>query len=253
MSVAVASNESLVLQGPLGLIAPPNIAIECDAFQGTLGALIKCVLHQKIDLWDIPLQPICQAYVEYLLETDENDVDGASTAMVAMAYLIERKAFRLIPLPEPSEEDLLEGLYEGPEIIDFQEALLSLEERFEERQNLFFRSVDVRHEYEIPVSLGKITVADLGRALENLLAKAQEETTVMMSRPRRSLAEQMRVVERCLSHEPRPLETLVEGEFTRAEALWWFLALLELIRLSQAWVELGPDGQVLFSRPAIEG
>ena len=253
MALALAPHEPLVMQGPLGLIAPPEIAIECAAFQGTLGTLIKCVLAQKVDLWEIPLHPICQAYVEYLLETDESDVDGAATAMVAMAYLVERKAFRLIPLPEPAEEDLLEGLYDGPEILDFREALLCLEERFEDRQNLFFRSVDVRREYEIPVELGKVTVADLGRALENLLAKAKDEPVVMLGRPRRSLTEQMRVVERCLSLEPRPLEILVEGEFTRTEVLWWFLALLELIRLSQAWVEMSPDGVVLFSLRAVEG
>lgn len=246
MSVAIVPNETLTLQGPLGLIAPPDIAIECAAFSGTLGMLIKCVLHQRVDLWDIPLHPICQAYVEYLLETNENDVDGASTALVAMAYLIERKAHRLIPVPEVVEDEL-ENLYSGPEIIDFQSALLSLESRFEERQHLFFRTADVRHEYEIPVTLGKVGPADLGRALESLLAKAKADPPVMLGRARRSLADQMRVVARCLTASPTTLVDLVEGEFSRSEALWWFLALLELIRLDQARVEMNATGDVLFS------
>lgn len=234
-------------QGPLGMIAPPEIAIQCEAFEGTLGTLIKCVLNQKVDLWDIPLHPICQAYVDYLLERPDEDVDSVSSALLAMAYLVERKAYRLIPLPESTEED--EALpYDGPGLEYFQPALLGLEENFEERQRLFFRSADAREEYEIPLDLGKVTVMDLGRALEALLEKAVEEPKVVQfGRPRRSLSEQMKVVARCLDGAPRPLDQLVEGEFTRTEALWWFLALLELIRVSTAFVTLGQDGELLFA------
>jgi hypothetical protein len=35
------------------------------------------------------------------------------------------------------------------------------------------------------------------------------------------------------------------GDFTRSEVVWWFLALLELIRLGQARVDL-KDGDVRF-------
>ncbi len=235
------------MQGPLGLIAPPEIAIDCEAFTGTLGTLIRCVLHQKVDLWDIPLRPICQAFLDYVLESQTEDVDSAATALLAMAFLVERKAFRLLPLPEV-EAEFEDEVYAGPEILDFKEALNVLEARFEERQDLFFRSVDMRHEYEVPVELGSVTTADLGRALQTLLDKAVDEPNLMMSKPRRSLAEQMRIVDRCLGIKPMPLVELVEGVFNRQEALWWFLALLELMRLGTAGALMSEDGEVRFHR-----
>ncbi|MCC7102341.1 MAG: segregation/condensation protein A [Fimbriimonadaceae bacterium] len=246
MALALAP-ETTRWQGPFGLVPPPEIAIQCEAFNGTLETLIKCVIQQKVDLWDIPLHPICLAYVDYLLDQPDEDVDSVSSAMLAMAYLLERKAHRLLPLPEPIEE--LDGLaYEGPGLEFYQPVLLGLEESFEERQRLFFRSADAREDYEIPIDLGKITTSDLGRALEALLDKAVPELPhVSFGRPRRSLADQMKIVARCLSESPRALPDLVEGEFTRGEALWWFLALLELIRLSAAVVMLGQDGSLLFS------
>lgn len=250
MATALATAEPILFQGPLGLMAPPEISIECDAFQGTLGTLLRCVVHQKIDLWDIPLHPICQAYLDYLVESDHGDVEGASAALVAMAYLVERKAFRLLPLPEPEPDEDWADAYDGPEILDFREVLMSLEERFEARQGLFFRASEVKVDYELPVEIGKVTVADLSRALETLLAKAKDEPEALLARPRRSLAEQMKIVARCLTLEPRPLVALVEGEFTRAEAMWWFLALLELIRLGEATVTL--DGEALFARMVVE-
>lgn len=246
MALALAP-ESPRWLGPLGLIAPPEIAIQCEAFEGTLGTLIKCALQQKVDLWDIPLHPICQAYVDYLLERPDEDADSVSSALLAMAYLVERKAFRLLPLPGCGEE-LDDIPYDGPGLDYYQPALLGLEESFEERQRLFFRSTDARDDYEIPLDLGKVTTLDLGRALESLLERAVEVTPqVNFGRPRRSLSEQMQIVGRCLLAEPKALVELVEGEFTRTEALWWFLALLELIRLSLAIVTLGPDGALLFS------
>ena len=42
-------------------------------------------------------------------------------------------------------------------------------------------------------------------------------------------------------------DEIATGEFTRSEVVWWFLALLELIRLGQAMVTL-KDGDVRFKR-----
>lgn len=235
----------------MGLIAPPEIAIECGAFTGTLGTLVRCVMQQKIDLWEIPLYPVCQAYLAYLTEASPDDWDGSSTALLAMSYLVERKAFRLLPLPEPEPEEWDDAVYEGPEILDFREVLLALEERFESRQNLFFRTSDPRGEYEIPFDLGRVTVDDLGRALQSLLNRATESPEFLVSKPRRSLAEQMEVVERRLSPEPQDLLALMEGEFTKEEAMWWFLALLELIRLGKGQAVCQEDGVVRFWRPEV--
>lgn len=246
----VRAKETLVFQGPLGLTAPPEIAIECEAYTGSLGALVRCVLHQKVDLYDIPMLPICQAYAEYVMGSDSEDLEGATTALIAIAYLVERKAHRLLPMPEPEElEDELH-VYDGPGILDFQTALKSLSLSFEDRQELFFRSAGEPN-YEIPFEIKGVNGNDLARALEALLERATQQPEVFLSRPRRSLAEMMQVVARCLSQDQRSLVDLVEGEYTRVEALWWFLALLELIRLGTAGVSVLENGEVRFYLMAV--
>lgn len=235
----------VVYGGPLGFAAPPEIAIECDAFSGSLATLVKCVANQKLDLCEVPLWPICEAFLDYLRESNLDDVEGASTALVAMAYLVERKAYRLLPIPPKADEEELGPDFSGPSILEYHDVLEELDAYVGHREDLFFRSTG-SEEYELPVELGKVSVDDLSRALESLLKRAVQKEDVIVGRPRRSLADQMNVVQQCLPFDPAPLEDIVQGEFTRTEAVWWFLALLELIRTGCASVDLSESGQVVF-------
>ena len=57
----------------------------------------------------------------------------------------------------------------------------------------------------------------------------------------------MVIVLKALPGEFQTLDEIVTGEFTRSEVVWWFLALLELIRLGQALVKI-EEGEVRFAR-----
>lgn len=237
--------------GPLGVIAPPDIQIACEAFQGTLAALFQCVRKHQIDLLDIPLGPICAAYVEYLVTTDQLDLESAAVAMGALAYLIERKAWALLPVPEedmPEHEEEWEAL--EPYAHVFAPAIDMLRERGSEREQTFFREPDGHSsEYKVPLELGEVTTEDLARALQRVLARAKPPEVEPLGKPRRSLAEQMVVVLRRLKSDAESLGDLLGESFTRTEVMWWFLALLELIRLGQARVTLREEDQeVMFHR-----
>jgi len=41
---------------------------------------------------------------------------------------------------------------------------------------------------------------------------------------------------------------MMEAPYTREEAVYWFLALLELIRLGQVAAQIFDDGEVAFAR-----
>jgi hypothetical protein len=60
----------------------------------------------------------------------------------------------------------------------------------------------------------------------------------------------MSIVLRALPEKFEPLESIVTGDYTRSEVVWWFLALLELIRLGQARVAV-EEGDVRFKRHAL--
>ena len=234
--------------GPLGLFAPPSIHIECEAFVGSLGTLFDCLRRPKVDLLDVPLFPICEAYTLYLVDHAGQDLEAAATAVAALAYLVERKAWLLIPAP-PEEEPEYE---DPPELIEptaheYAPAIELLSRRMQEREQRFFRAGEGELGYEIPFDLGEVTADDLARAFERLILRAQPEPPPSLGKPRRSLTEQMELVLRVVDRTWRPLDGLIESPFTRLEAVWWFLALLELIRLGQVAVRLD-EGEVVFRR-----
>lgn len=234
----------------------PDFLIELPTFSGSLGALFLCVKEKKIDLMGIPLAPICEAYFRHLIslagaEKGGPDIEGMAGGMAALAYMLEKKAWGLLPRAEPEPEAPDEAV-EKPEgwVHEFRPAIEALRLLHDERGQLFFRSPETQRPYELPFEMGDVTVNDLAAAFEKLMARAVPAEPERLDAPRRSITDQMIVVMRALKEEFLPLDELVTGEFTRSEAVWWFLALLELIRLGQAKLRLG-EGTVVFAKGGV--
>lgn len=234
---------------PTGVIAPSPIQVESPAFSGSLAMLFSFVRDRKVDLLEIPLFPICEAYFNYLIEADLADLDEAAAALAALAYLLERKAWALLPTPEPEPEEMEEPLeLAAPTVYEFDVVIDTLRQFHDERARRFFRPSETGPDpTDVPFNLGEITAEDLARAFEALMRRAQPDPMDMPAKPRRSLSEQMGVVLGSLTREWRTLDRLVTDPITRTEAVYWFLALLELIRLGQAAVRLENE-EVEFAR-----
>jgi len=232
----------------LGVVSPPPIHVTSPTFDGSLAMLFASVRERKIDLQEVPLFPVCEAYFAYLLEHEDADLDEAAAALSALSFLLERKAWGLLPTPEPEPEqdEPLELI--PPSVHEYESAIEALRIWHSERERRFFRADEPSPDsYEVPLSLGEVSALDLARAFERLLKRAQPEPIDSPSKPRKTLSDVMGQVLRALSTTFRPLEELIEEPFTRSDAVFWFLALLELIRLDQAKVK-AEDDDVLFAR-----
>jgi segregation and condensation protein A len=222
----------------LGIVAPPPLHIAAPAFEGSLATLLKCVRDHKVDLRDIPLAPVCEAYFEYLLSSATPDLDEAAAALVALAYLLERKAWVLLPVddPEPEVEEPLE--LPDPTVHEYDLAIEALKIWHEERSRVYFRSPEAGPDpYELPYTLANVKADDLARALERLLSRAVPAKVESLSKPRKTLSEVMRLVLSALTSTFKPLEELITAPYTREDAVYWFLAILELIRLGRVNVQ----------------
>ena len=198
---------------------------------------------------EVPLEPICEAYFEYLMSSPETNLDEAAAALTVLAYLLERKAWQLLPVDEDEEPEYEEPTaLPDPTAYEYSDVIQLLLGGHEERSKLFFRtSGPDPNLYEVPYTVGEVTIGDLARAFESLLRRAEPAQVELMSKPRKSLHEQMRVVLLALNKEFRPITSLFVGSYTRNDAVYWFLALLELIRLKQAAVKLEGE-EVLFAK-----
>jgi segregation and condensation protein A len=219
----------------LGLVAPPPIHIESPRFVGSLGTLFTCVRDHRVDLRDVPLLPICEAYMAYMLADSAPNLDEAAAALAALSYLLERKAWALLPglAPEPEAEEMAE--LPDPCAYQYWEAMGVMRAWYEERSRLFFRAPSLGpNAYELPYELEEITTAALAQALSEVLARMTPPQPPEIFRNRRSLAHQMGSVLLALSYNWRTLTDLVPPSSTREDAVYWFLSLLELMRLGQA-------------------
>lgn len=234
---------------PTGVIAPIPIHIETPVYSGSLSMLLGCVREHKVSLMDVPLLPICEAYFHYLIDNGETHLDEAAAALAALSYLLERKAWLLLPVEQPEPESVEDPMeLPEPTTYEFQEAIEALRMWEEERSQWYFRPLDAGPDpYELPYTLGDVSASDLARALERVLTRARPEPPQVLNKARRSLSEQMGIVIKRLSKEWSALEMLLEEPYTRADVVYFFLALLELIRLGQANVRLY-DGDVQFAR-----
>lgn len=251
--MAPRSNSKLLSAEPvvtaLGVVAPPPIHVQTEAFDGSLAMLFTCVREHKVQLLDIPLAPICEAYFEYILSSPNTSLDEAAAALVALAYLLERKAWLLLPVPEPEPEELdaLEPI--EPTVHEFTAAIEALRIWHSERESLFFRAPGAGpNPYELPYELEEVSPTDLARAFERLLARAEPELAIPPSRDVRSVADVIDAVLLAVSDTWRPLEELLPAHYTRTDAVYWFLAVLELIRLGQVAVRVSEDCGVEFAR-----
>lgn len=233
----------------LGVISPPPIHVQTPTFDGSLALLFTFVKDRRIDLLEVPLFPICEAYFAYLIASDDPCLDEAGAALGALAYLLERKAWRLLPGDE-AEPTVEEALELPPSTAhQYADAIEALRLWQEERARLFFRSPEAGpNPYELPYVLQNVQPQDLAASFERVLRRAQPEPFDALPRPPRSLAEQMSLVLRSITRAWTPMHALVPDPISRTDAVFWFLALLELMRIGQIVGRLRED-EVEFSRP----
>ncbi|GMV36121.1 MAG: hypothetical protein AMXMBFR61_06290 [Fimbriimonadales bacterium] len=212
--------------------------------------MIQLVRECRIELAGIPLAPICLEYVRYLEETGCSEIDKASAGMFGLAYLVERKAWGMIP-EEEEPEDLEPELSIEPTASIFAPAIEALAEAKERRELLFFRQhVAADGVYELPLDLSSVKTEDLVRALKRLLERAAEEPEGLPSGPRFSMAElTQRVLAAVTAESPVEFEKLLPEHYTRLDVVWHFLAVLESVRLGFCRVTVR-DERILLLSPA---
>jgi segregation and condensation protein A len=229
---------------PVGISTPPPLRVESEAFEGSLVTLFHLARDGRVDLTGIPLAPVCAAYTEYLADMSGDDVDSAGAALLALAYLVERKAWALLPIADPPPPQELPELPE-PTAHEYARAVDVLEEWHRERGRLFFRSADPSDAFEIPFDIGKVRPEDLARALDRLLSKAAPVDVAPLGKPRPSLADVMKGVIRKVRELGRStIEASLPEGYTRLDVVFVFLAVLELLRIGQIQAE-PIDGEIV--------
>src|SRR5262249_45771156 len=133
--------------------------VSTPVFEGPFDLLLHLILKEEVDLWEISLARIVDAFCVEVEQMERLDLDSTTEFLLIAATLVELKARRLLP---------------GRDDVDIDEELL----RFEERDLLLARLLECK------------TFQDAAKVLHTRLAEAARSIarTAGPEEPFRSLA-----------------------------------------------------------------
>jgi len=80
-----------------------TLDLDLEVFQGPFDLLLTLVLKEEIDLLEVDLAEVVIAYIDYLEEAGELDLEAATEFLVLIAALLELKSRLMLPREEEDE------------------------------------------------------------------------------------------------------------------------------------------------------
>lgn len=228
-----------------------TFVVTTPSFTGPVELLLQLISSHEVDLLDVPLAPVVDAFVAALKDQATTvEMEDLSEFLLIGSILVEMKSHRLLPGPENGEVDeefigweerdvLLARLLELRTYAALSDAFVSLFERAS-RSYPRLRGVNEGFVVTPPDLLAGVTLAQLAHAY----LRGIEEKPVPVVRLHHVTVDAVTVAETVVTLAQRlptlgelSFRQLTEGLTTRIEVIVHFLALLELCKLGH--VELG--------------
>jgi len=215
-------------------------------FEGPLDLLLHLVQEHQVDLFDIPIARITEAYLATLVAMRELDIDIAGEFLHMAAQLLLMKSRLLLPRTEVAEDAAAEEAPGDPRaelvrrLLEYQKYRAAAEELA--RHDILDRDVFARRARaerpavpEGPEGLADVSVFKLVEALDRAIQKAGPQVGHEVEMDRLSITDAIsRVAEALRLHRRLSFEALLsgpEGRHGRSAVIATFLALLEMARL----------------------
>jgi len=228
-----------------------GVSVSTPVFEGPIDLLLHLVTSHEVDVLDIPLAPVVDAFVATMQQsTDADDMDRLSEFLLVAAILLELKSQKLLPGPDDVDpEDELLGWDERDLLLSRLlecRAYAGVADRLVQLAEIAARSLprvaglDDGFVLHAPDLLEGVTTEQLAKAF--LRATAEPPTRrVDLSHVTVDTLTVSEAVEELAAELPRRRATtfaeLTEHLATRIEVIVRFLAVLELCKLGR--VNLG--------------
>jgi segregation and condensation protein A len=229
-----------------------SLDLDLEVFQGPFDLLLTLVLKEEVDLLEVDLADVVIAYIDYLDEAGELDLEAATEFLVLIAALLELKSRLMLPRegdddlidlePEMAADELLARMLEYRR---YAGAAGFLRERIEAEHGFRYRSAP------LPPELRKVSLetADaavyepdrLAQAIGDLLKAPPPLNLSHMARPLVTVEQRLSHLRGLLGRRGRfSFDEAVAGADRVTEAVTLF-ALLEMYKAGEArWEQAGP-------------
>jgi len=243
--------------------------IKVAQFEGPFDLILFFIERDELDIYDIPIFQMTNDFLAFIRDMKKMNIDLASEFILVAATLMRIKAKTLLPrkeLDEKGEEidpraELVAKLLEYKK---FKEVVQDLQQLADEREMMFIRGATneekktIYNSYETEMDLDSINLYKLVKVFNKVLIKMEnrehsnniEHTVVVYPY---TVAEQKSMLRTMVINAGNEIHfiELFESCREKMEAIFRFLALLEMIQLEMInlrlgignnnfWVETGP-------------
>jgi segregation and condensation protein A len=217
-----------------------GFAVDLPVYAGPFRLLTELILEQKIDVCDVPVAAVTDAYLSHARDAEAWSLEEATWFLAVCALLLELKVGRLMPRhTERDEEDLLGGSPDlayarSLELAAFRKVAVELARRLEDEAGYFTRDVGPGPEFShlYPDPLERVAAADLAKVAAQLFRPPPTLDLSHVTPIRYTMEEAIEAMRTRMSGfgGPASFRELVADCEDRIHVVVRFLALLELYR-----------------------
>jgi segregation and condensation protein A len=213
-------------------------------FEGPFDLLLHLITREQVDLWEVSLSDIVDAYVATLAEMRAAlDLEVATEFLLIASVLVELKARRLLPGRESVESEEELALWEERDLLlarlleckTFKDAAQSMARTMESAARSYPRVAGLEEQFTdlVPDVLAGVTPERLREAMEAALSERPRATVLLdhVAPVRASVAEAVETLREELARVGRiTFSALSAGLSERLDVIVRFLAVLEMFK-----------------------
>ncbi len=231
-----------------------NFEIKLPLFEGPFDLLLFFIERDELDIYDIPISKITKDFLDYLHQLEKMNIEVASEFILVAATLMRIKAKMLLPRPELDEEgneidpreELVQHLLEYKKYKSVVEQLSAMEESRmmrEKRGNIQKEIKKLSELIDVESELQDLDLYKLLKVYQKVLVRFEVES----AKPQHTVIQYPYTIEgqkEFIMHKVQEKQRLsfiqiIEYNREKIAIVYNFLAILELLQLSQIKLQLG--------------
>lgn len=231
-----------------------SFEIKLPLFEGPFDLMLFFIERDELDIYDIPIFKITTDFLDYVQQLEHLEIEVASDFILFAATLMKIKSRMLLPRPEVNEEgevidpreELVRNLLEYKKYKSVVEELSALEqERLskEKRGNLVKELQELSKLDDVEGELQHLDLYKLlnvfQKCMSRLAARADEPTHTVIQYPYTIEQQKAFVLEKISFKKQVPFTELIAYNPEKIFVIYTFLAILELLQLSELTLVLG--------------
>ena len=231
-----------------------SFEIKLPLFEGPFDLMLFFIERDELDIYDIPISKITNDFLDYVHHLENLEIEVASDFILFAATLMKIKSRMLLPRPVLNEqgelvdprEELVRNLLEYKKYKSVVEELSSMEqERLskEKRGNLVKELQELSKLEDVEAELQHLDLYKLlhvfQKCMSRLAARADEPTHTIIQYPYTIEQQKAFVLEKISFQKQVSFMELISYKPEKIVVIYTFLAILELLQLSELTLILG--------------